>query len=270
MPSFLAHRMSVRLAYQRRSLIWQFVKRDVQSRYRESWLGVTWTFLTPLLMLGVYTFVFRDVFQSRWVGSNEGGIDFALRLYAGLVVFSFFSECISRAPTLIVEQPNLVKKVVFPLELLSWISVCSALVHLGISASILVVAALATDYVHASAWLLPLVWLPLFPLVLGLSWFLSALGVYVRDISPLIGLVVSFMMFMSPVFYPLSALPDPWGSWMALNPLATIIEGTRQVLLDGHLPEPEPLLAQFAAALVIAVLGHWWFSLTRRGFADVL
>ena len=148
-------------------MVWQFVKREVQSRYRGSWLGLSWSFLTPILMLAVYTFVFRVVFQSRWGNGNGTGLDFALHMYAGLVVFNFVAECVTRAPQLIVSQPNLVKKVVFPLELLAWVSILAALFHLAVNAVILVLFALAAGYVHATLLLLPLVWLPLLPLVLG-------------------------------------------------------------------------------------------------------
>jgi lipopolysaccharide transport system permease protein len=260
----------MRQAIRQRSLIWQFVKRDVQSRYRGSWLGLGWSFLTPLLMLAVYTFVFREVFQSRWGQGNGGGVDFALRMYAGLVVFNFFAECVARAPRLIVDQPNLVKKVVFPLELLAWVSTFSGLFHLAVNAFVLLLAALVAGYGQPTMLLLPLVWLPLLPLVLGCSWFLASLGVYIRDIGQVIGLAISLLMFMSPIFYPVSAMPERWRFWLHLNPLTLIIENTRLVLLDGGVPNMLLLSTYFLVALLIAVLGGWWFQATRKGFADVL
>ena len=253
-----------------RTLIRQFAQREVLARYRGSVFGLAWSFLTPLMMLAVYTFVFREVFQARW-GQGEGdGIDFALRMYAGLVVFNFFAECVTRAPRLIVDQPNLVKKVVFPLQLLAWVSTFSALFHLAVNAAVLLLAALAAGYGHASMLLLPLVWLPLVPLLLGLGWFLAALGVYLRDIGQIISLAVSLLMFMSPIFYPVSALPERWRFWLHLNPLTLIIEDTRQVVLDGTLPAAQPLLLYLMAALAVAFLGAAWFRATREGFADVL
>ncbi len=260
----------MRQVLRQRSLVWQFVKRDVQSRYRGSWLGLGWSFLTPLAMLAVYTFVFREVFQSRWGQGNGGGVDFALRMYAGLVVFNFFAECIGRAPRLIVDQPNLVKKVVFPLELLAWVSSLAGVFHLLVNAAVLLIVALITGYGHLSMLMLPLVWLPLLPLVLGMSWFLAALGVYLRDIGQVIGLAISLLMFMSPIFYPVSAMPERWRFWLHLNPLTLIIEDTRLVLLDGVLPALGPLALHFAAALLVAFLGAAWFRATRKGFADVL
>ena len=264
----------MRLAYffpfRYRTLIRQFAQREVLARYRGSVFGLAWSFLTPLMMLAVYTFVFREVFQARWGQGGGDGIDFALRMYAGLVVFNFFAECVTRAPRLIVDQPNLVKKVVFPLQLLAWVSTFSALFHLAVNAAVLLLAALAAGYGHASMLLLPLVWLPLVPLLLGLGWFLAALGVYLRDIGQIIGLAVSLLMFMSPIFYPVSALPERWRFWLHLNPLTLIIEDTRQVVLDGTLPAAQPLLLYMMAALAVAFLGAAWFRATREGFADVL
>lgn len=260
----------MRQVLRQRSLVWQFVKRDVQSRYRGSWLGLGWSFLTPLAMLAVYTFVFREVFQSRWGQGDGGGVDFALRMYAGLVVFNFFAECVGRAPRLIVDQPNLVKKVVFPLELLAWVSSLAGVFHLAVNAAVLLLVALLAGYGHVSMLVLPLVWLPLLPLVLGISWFLAALGVYLRDIGQVIGLVISLLMFMSPIFYPVSAMPERWRFWLHLNPLTLIIEDTRLVLLDGALPALLPLFLHFALALLVAFLGAAWFRATRKGFADVL
>lgn len=253
-----------------RSLVWQLVKRDVLSRYRGSWMGLSWSFLTPLLMLAVYTFVFREVFQARWGEAGGDGLDFALRMYAGLVVFNFFAECVTRSPRLIVDQPNLVKKVVFPLHLLAWVSTGSGLFHLAVNTVVLLLAAVAAGYGHPTMLLLPLVWLPLLPLILGLTWFLAALGVYLRDIGQVTGLVVSLMMFMSPIFYPVSALPERWRFWLHLNPLTLIIENTRHVVLDGTLPQALPLLAYLAVALVVAMCGAAWFHATRKGFADVI
>jgi len=150
------------------------------------------------------------------------------------------------------------------------VSILAALFHLAVNAVILVLFALAAGYVHATLLLLPLVWLPLLPLVLGLSWFLSALGVYLRDIGQITGLVMSLLMFMSPIFYPVSAMPERWRFWLHFNPLTLIIEDTRRVLLEGVLPAALPLLVYLMAALALAFVGAAWFRATRKGFADVL
>ena len=186
--------------------IWkQFVRREVLGRYRGSVLGISWAVFTPMLMLMVYTFVFVGIFKARWPGAEEaGGVAYALRIFAGLMVFNFFSEVVGRAPMLVLEQPNLVKKVVFPLELLAYVSLGSAVFHLGLSAAILLLGtAVFGNGLTLNTLLLPIILLPMVPLLLGLSWLLSALGVYVRDIGPVIGLSVSFLIFLSPVFYSL-------------------------------------------------------------------
>lgn len=257
---------------QHRSLVWQFVKRDVQARYRGSSLGMTWSFITPLLMLAVYTFVFREVFKARWSGTSGegGGLEFALYMYAGLVVFNFFSEMVTRAPRLIVDQPNLVKKVVFPLDLLAWVALLAASFHLLVNTGVLLLAAIWAGYGSWNMLWLPLVWLPLLPLLLGLSWFLSGLGVYLRDIGQVLNLLVSLLMFMTPIFYPASALPERWRPWLELNPLVPLIEDTRRVLIEGLWPDFHRLTLLLAASLLVAVLGRLWFRVTRRGFADVL
>ena len=255
-----------------RSLLWQFARRDVLGRYRGSVLGLTWTFLTPLLMLGVYSFVFVGVFRANWPGAAAGGgLEFALQVFAGLVVFNLFAEVTSKAPNLIVEQPNLVKKVIFPIELLTWVTVLSGLFHLLISvASLLIVLLIARGGLPVTALALPLVLLPFLPFLLGMGWFLSALGVFVRDIGQVMTMVVSLTMFMSPVFYSLSTLDARWQFWMRLNPLTLIIEQVRLVLLQGRWPAWEALALYALLASLFAVAGAAFFQSTRSGFADVL
>lgn len=260
----------MRQVIRQRSLIWQFVKRDVQSRYRGSWLGMSWSFLTPLLMLAVYTFVFREVFKARWGAGEGGGLEFALYMYAGLVVFNFFAEVVTRAPRLIVDQPNLVKKVVFPLDLLAWVSLFAATFHLLVNALVLLLAALLAGYGSWSMLWLPLVWLPLFPLLLGLSWFFASLGVYLRDIGQVLNLLVSLLMFLTPIFYATSSLPARWRPWLALNPLTPLIEDTRRVMIEGGSPDIFRLFLLLIIGLLTALLGRLWFRTTCRGFADVL
>ncbi len=226
---------------------------------------MTWSFLTPLLMLGVYSFVFVGVFRASWPGNPKGGgLEFALQVFAGLVVFNLFAEVTSRAPNLVVEQPNLVKKVIFPVELLTWVTVLSGLFHL------LIVLLFARGGLPVTALALPLVLLPFLPFLLGLGWFLSALGVFVRDVGQVMTMVVSLTMFMSPVFYSLSTLDARWQFWMRLNPLTMIIEQVRAVVLQGQWPAWEALGIYALLACVFAAAGAAFFQLTRKGFADVL
>ena len=253
-------------------LIRQFVRREIHARYRQSLLGVLWAFLTPLLMLGVYTLVFRFIFKLRWGGAgDESDLAFALRLYAGLAVFNFFAECVNRAPRLILDQPHLVKKVIFPLEILSWVNALSALAHLG-AALLMLLAFTAWEQggLPATVLALPLVWLPLLPLCVGLGWLLAAIGTYVRDVSQVLGMLVSLLMFLSPIFFPLEALPPAVRPWMFLNPLSLTITQTRQVLLDGQWPDGFALAVHLLVCCAIAMLGAAFFRAARKGFADVV
>lgn len=253
-------------------LIRQFVSREVHARYRQSMLGVLWAVLTPLLMLGVYTFVFRFVFKVRWAGiGNESDLGFALRLYAGLAVFGFFAECVNRAPRLILDQPHLVKKVIFPLEILAWINALAALVHLGVALLLLLLfAAWEQGGLPITVLALPLVWLPLLPLCVGLGWLLSAVGTYIRDVGQMLGMLVSLLMFLSPIFFGVESVPPALRPWMFLNPLALTITQTRQVLLDGQWPDGWALAMHLIACCAIAMIGAAFFKLARKGFADVV
>lgn len=255
-----------------RSLLWQFAKRDVLGRYRGSLLGLTWSFLTPLLMLGVYSFVFVGVFRQSWPGSAKGGgIEFTLQVFAGLLVFNLFAEVASKAPNLIVSQSNLVKKIIFPIELLTWVTVLSGLFHLLISAgTLLVVLLFAREGLPMTALALPVVLLAFLPVLLGLGWFLSALGVFVRDVGQVMTMVVSLIMFMSPVFYSVKALSPDLQFWMHLNPLTLIIEQVRAVLLLGQWPDWAALGIYAVIAVLFAIAAGTFFQLTRKGFADVL
>lgn len=259
------------LPLRQRNLIWQFARRDVLARYRGSLLGLGWSFLTPLLMLAVYTFVFRVVFKARWTDGAGGDFEFALQVYAGLIVFSLFAEVVNRAPRLVLEQPNLVKKVVFPLEILPWVAVLAGLFHVALNlVALLAAAAIARGGLPISTLALPLVLAPFVPLLLGLAWFLASFGVFVRDVGQIASLAVSLLMFLSPVFYPVSSLPERWQPWLQVNPLTPAIEQLRRVALDGLWPDWMQLALNLAIGGAIAWAGARWFAATRRGFADVL
>ncbi len=248
-------------------------KREVLGRYRGSALGVTWSFFYPVIMLAVYTFVFSVVFKMRWggLGATESKAQFAVLLFAGMIVHTLFAEVINRAPALIVSNPAYVKKVVFPLEVLPIISMGSALFHAAISLMVLLIAIIVTSGgVPGTAIFLPVVLLPLVILTLGFAWMLSSLGVYLRDVGQAIGVLTTIMLFLAPVFYPIEALPEAYRPWLQLNPLTFIIEQVRVVLIWGEHPDWLALLFYSTVAIVIALLGFLWFDKTRRGFADVL
>lgn len=258
--------------WQYANLIGQFAKREFDARYRQSLLGAAWAFLTPLLMLCVYTLVFRFVFKLRWgqIG-DESDLAFALRLFAGLAVFNFFAECVTRAPRLILDQPHLVKKVIFPLEIMPWISALTAMANLLVALLLLILlGAWDRGAVSPTVLALPLVWLPLLPLCVGLGWLLCALGTYVRDVGQILGMLVSLLMFLSPIFFPVDALPTAVRPWMFLNPLALTMTQTRQVLLDGLWPDWWAWALHVLACGLVAVVGAAFFRSARKGFADVV
>lgn len=261
----------VRTLWQYRQLISVMIVREISGRYRGSIMGLAWSFFNPVLMLAVYTFVFSEVFQSRWPGQDNGKGGFAILLFTGMIVHGLFAECANRSPSLIVSNGNYVKKVVFPLEVLTVVTVGAALFHSFISLMVLLAAQLIlTQQLHWSAVFLPLVLLPLLIATLGFSWLLAALGVYLRDIGQVITVLTTVLLFLSPVLYPVAALPQAYQSWLKLNPLTYIIEESRNVLLFGQPPQWGSLGLAMLVALLIATAGFWFFQKTRKGFADVI
>jgi lipopolysaccharide transport system permease protein len=258
--------------WRHRHLIAQLIRRDVVGRYRGSFLGVFWSLFNPLLSLGVYTFAFGVVFKTRWAGTQTGGLlEFSVMLFAGLIVFAIFSECVTRAPGVVLANPNFVKKIVFPLEVLPVMLLGSAVFHATASLLVLIGGiALVYGSVPWTVVLFPIVLLPVAFLCLGLGWILASLGVFVRDIAQAIGVLTSALLFLSPIFFPLSALPASIRPWVALNPLAFPIEQAREVLVLGRIPDWTGLLLYSGGGLLVAGLGYWWFDKTKRAFADVI
>ncbi len=255
-----------------KDLTLQLVKQEIRGRYQGSFLGIFWAFLVPVFMLAVYTFVFSVVFQSKWGGELTGGkVGFAIFLFTGLIAYSFFAECVNRAPTMMVQNPNYIKKVLFPLEVIPLAAAGGAFFHLLVNVFVLLVLAFLVGFSwHWTILLLPFVLLPLFLLTLGLSWFFASLGVYVRDIAPVVSIFVSALLFLSPVFYPLSALPETFQSVVQLSPLTGIIEMMRALLLAGEVPSLSMFFISFSGSLLVALFGFAWFQKTRSGFADII
>ena len=241
-------------------------------RYRGSLLGIGWSFITPLAMLAVYTFVFSQVFKARWGGLEQAGpLGFAVNLFAGLIVFNLFSECVNRAPGLVVANPNYVKKVVFPLEILGCVAVGNAGFHALTSLLILLVFELiAFQHLPLTLLWLPLIWVPLILGSLACTWFLSAAGVFLRDIGQLVGVGLNMLMFLSPIFFPLSALPAKWQPLLQLNPLAQVIEQTRRVSLQANNPAWEYIFLGTLGTLAACELSFRAFQKSKKAFADVL
>jgi len=235
-------------------------------------MGLAWSFFNPVLMLTVYTFVFSVVFKARWGGEGEESkTEFAIILFAGMIVHALFAECVNRAPGLILSNVNYVKKVVFPLEILPWIAMGSALFHTTISIIVLLTFFASLNfYLHWTVVFLPLVLFPLVLVTMGVAWFLAATGVYLRDVGQTTGLVTTIMLFLAPVFYPISVLPPKYQYWLHLNPLTFIIEQMRNVLIWGKTPDFYGLGWYTTVSLSVVWIGYFWFQKTRKGFADVL
>ncbi len=257
--------------WRNRGLIAVLTRRDVIGRYAGSVLGVLWSLFNPVVMLAVYTFVFSIVFKARWNAGSESRTEFALVLFAGLIVFTLFAECVNRAPGLILSNANYVKKVVFPLEILPWVSMGSALFHLLVSLAVwLVFCAIFHGTPHLTALLFPLITLPLLLLTMGICWVLASLGVYLRDVSQVIGVITSTLLFLSPVFYPTASLPIDYQRLLRFNPLAQSIEQARDVLFWGTMPDWSAYAVYLVASAAFAWAGFAWFQKTRKGFSDVL
>ena len=257
--------------WSQRNLIRRLVVREIAARYRGSVLGIAWALIGPIALLTVYTFVFTVIFQARWQAEIGNRGDFALNLFTGLIVFQFFSECITRAPRLLLENVSYITKIVFPLESLTWVAIGTAAFGVLMNLVVLLLAHLfLAGWPPATAFLFPLVMLPLLLITAGITWFLAATGVYLRDLGQLVSVVLPILLFGSAVFYPLQAVPEPYRGWIALNPLVPIIEMARETLLEGTIPALSGYVVLTVLGLLLSLLGLTWFRLTKRGFADVV
>ena len=254
-----------------RSLTWELARRDVLGRYRGASFGLLWSLISPFLLLCIYTFAFGTVMGGRWPEIESGRTHFSIVLFAGLIVHGFLAECLMRAPELVVGNPSFVKRVVFPLEILPWPMVLSALFHSLMNVVVFLILRLWLD--GAFTWtfvLLPLVLLPLVVLALGVSWFLAALAVYFRDVRQVTGVLSMALLFLSSAMMPLQSVPEAYRWVFVLNPLTFIIDQARNVLVWGVMPDWAGLALYLAGALVVLWGGWLWFRATSKGFADVL
>lgn len=260
------------IAVANRSLLWQFVKRNVSARYKGSVLGLFWSFVHPMMMLCVYTFVFSVVFKSRWGVDTGGGRGaFAIIMFCGLALFNIFSEAVNLNCGIVVGNTNLVKKVIFPLEILPMSqTIASFAVGMVWFFLLFLGAVFIFGKLSFTMLLLPLILLPLFLFTLGVSFFVSSLSVYVRDTPYLVGVLLQILFFMTPIFYPIAAIPERFRWPLQLNPLTILIEEARKVFLYGELPDWRFLGAAFLISLLALHLGFLWFHKTKKGFADVL
>lgn len=255
--------------WKHRSLASQLIKRDILAKYRGSVVGMLWLVLFPLLMLSLYTIVFVFFMKVTWPGVTNNFI-FSLMIYVGLIILNFFSECLTRSTTIIINNPNFVKKVVFPLEIYPWIIVGSALFQVAANILILMLFCFfLLGKIYYTIFFLPLLLLPLILVVLGISWFLCSAGVYIRDMTHLMVFIMQVIIYLSPVFYSLSVVPVVFQKILLMNPLTFIIEQARVVVYGGF-PNWSGLGIYFMISLCVAYSGFIWFQHTKKGFADVL
>lgn len=263
----------LRSLWRNRRLIIQMSKREVVGRYKGSVLGLAWSFFNPVFMLVVYTFVFSVIFKSRWGGEGASGTktEFAIVLFVGMIVQGIFAELLNRAPTLILSNINYVKKVIFPLEILPIVALFSTLFHSFVSLAVLLSAFfIFNGYLNWTVIFIPIVLFPLIVLVSGLALILASLGVFLRDVGQTVSILTMILMFLAPVFYPISAVPANVRGFIMANPVTFIIEQGRDVLIWGKMPDLLGLFYYFCAGLLIFWIGYIWFQKTRKGFADVL
>ena len=255
-----------------RDLIRQLTWREVVGRYKGSFIGLGWSFIQPLVMLCVYTFVFSVIFKAKWgVESDEGKVAFALALFMGLITFSIFSEVANSAPSLVLGNANYVKKVVFPLEILPLVKLFSALINAVFSLGVLFVGIIVINhFIHLTALLLPLIWLPMMMFTLGCGYFLASLGVFVRDMSAIIGVLTTMLFFLTPIFYPISAVPEQFRILCRINPIAIFVEDARKAVLWGLPPDWPWFFCGMALSGIVLIFGFVWFMKSKKAFADVI
>ena len=256
--------------FQYRRLIYDLTRRELSARYKGSLLGILWAVLNPLLLLSLYTFFFSMILKAKW-GVNETPPNYGLMLFCGLIVHGWMAEVLSRAPDLLASNRNFVKKVVFPLDALSWITVFSALVQLVLS--IIILAILALILGQGVSWmivLLPVVLAPLLLLLLGLSWLISSLAVFFRDVGQFMGSLLTLLLFTSTTFFSLETAPEKIQSLLLFNPLTIIMDSLRKVVIQHQMPDWELLGLHALISFIVFLFGYYWFERTRSGFADVL
>jgi lipopolysaccharide transport system permease protein len=253
------------------ALVMEMARRDVASRYRGSFAGLLWSFFNPLLLLVIYTFVFGVLFKSRWNSQTTDSFEYAMVLFAGLNISAFFAESANRATTLVTGHANFVKRVVFPLEILTWSTIASGLFHLLVSTVVLLaISPFFMGQVPWTAIFFPVVVACFLPFVTGTIWLLASLGVYVHDLRQVMGIVTTALMFLAPILYPKTLVPIQYRGLLYLNPLTVIVEASQIVLVFGERPAWIHLGAYVLVSSLFAWLAFAWFEQTRKGFADVV
>lgn len=253
-------------------LIRQLAWRDFSGRYKGSVFGIVWPLVTPACMLIVYTFLFGILFRPAWAqGRSFSNLDLAISIFCGMTVFSIFGETITRASNLIMENPNYVKRVLFPLEALPVSSLCCNLMNASINLAVLGLAQLILNQsISKTIFLFPIILAPLLFFTLGIAYIVSSLGVFFRDLGQFVNLLITILFLLSGVFFPVSAFPEKYQLFLNLNPLSILLEESRNILLWGRVPDWTSLLFPTVMSIIVMQLGYSWFLLTKKGFADVI
>lgn len=261
----------IRTIIKNRYLLGQLTKKDIELKYKDSVLGMLWSVIVPILMIVIYTFVFSVVFRPQWISDTGSKFEFSLIMYCGLVAFNMLSDVMARSSGLIAANANYVKKVIFPLELLSVVITLTALFNSFISLIVLVIAKfILTHTVSVTLPLVVVVYIPLVIFTVGVSLMLSAMSVYLKDIASVISVVITVLMYVSPVFFSLESVPESYRIICEINPMTYMIENFRNVVLYGTMPNWLYLVISFVIAIVMAWLGGTIFRRAKEGFADVL
>lgn len=250
-------------------LVFNLSKRDIESKYKGTNLGIIWALLNPIIMLSIYSFIFGFVFKAKW-GVNTDG-NYTLIMFTGLLVHAFMAECIGKATTIYVNNVSYVKKVLFPLEALCWVTVLGALFQLVMGCVVYAVfCVISHQSVGFLALLFPIILAPLIFIAYSISLFLSSLGVYVRDMGQIIAVFIAIMLFMSPVFYPITAVPPEYRLFIYLNPITFIVESLRSVILFNKMFDLKGYLIYWGISIVMYFAAVSWFNKVKKGFSDVL
>ena len=267
--NFLNPVLLIRVFIKNRELVRQIVLRELRTRFRSGYLGPVWTVINPLIQVGIYWFVFTTIFKSRWDTPGSGGIHSALMLFSGLTAFNLFSDIINRSPSLIATNKNLVKKVMFPLEILNVGIISGAFVQSVISILVLLVVELiGQGSIPSTIFMLPLVYIPLLLFALSLSWFVALLGVFIPDISNFVRIVLQFMFFLSAVFYPISAVPEAFQWAFVVNPVAQAVEGFRDILVTGHVDNVAVMIWYMVISVFLVLISYALFASSEKAFSD--
>jgi len=251
-------------------LIWSLTKRELAARYKGSALGILWAILTPVVMIAIFTIIFAGIFKAKF-GSSDSQWDFALYLFCGLLPWNAFQEALTSSSNVVVTRANLVKRVVFPLEALPVAQTLAAILNqLFGTIALLLGMILIRHELHATLVYLPLLLIPQFIATLGGAWLLASLGVFIRDIVQGTTLVLMAWMYLTPIIYPESIVPQAYRRIINLNPFSALIRSYRRIFLEGLPPDWTGLLYFLAFALMAFLLGYWWFARSRKNFADVV